>query len=262
MLLAKGHLLRGKNGDDASVSQQLCEATPFARAQNLHELFRSQPKEHLEASQAAFFEGDDAKHVFEVAEGTLRLFRILSDGRRVITGFLYPGDIVGVLLRNKYLYGAEAIGPASLRRISRKAFEEAVADSDALRPEVLSRICDEMTAVQDQLVLLSSKTAEERLCTFLLKHLQRALAGGSPDAIIELPMTRQDIADHLGLTIETVSRTITKLIGKGVLTVANPVARHFIRIEKPAMLAHLSGDGDAKPLALGSLLCHRDRLRH
>ncbi|WP_105382747.1 Crp/Fnr family transcriptional regulator [Neorhizobium alkalisoli] len=245
-----------------AINHQVAKATPFAAAENLHELFSSQPREHLEASQAVFFEGDDAKHIFEVVEGTLRLFRILSDGRRVITGFLYAGDIVGVSLRNKYLYGAEAIGPASVRRISRKAFEEAVADSDALRPEVFSRICDEMAAVQDQLVLLSSKTAEERLCTFLLKHLQRSLAGGSPDAVIELPMTRQDMADHLGLTIETVSRTITKLIGKGVLKVANPVARHFIRIEKPAKLVQLSGDGRTNPLALRVLPCHRGRLPH
>ena len=241
---------------------QVAKATPFKAAGNLHELFSSQPKEHLETSQAVFFEGDDAKHVFEVAEGTLRLFRILSDGRRVITGFLYAGDIVGVSLKSKYLYGAEAIGPASVRRLSRKVFEEAVADSDALRPEVFSRVCDEMAAVQDQLVLLSSKTAEERLCTFLLRHLQRSLAEGSRDALIELPMTRQDMADYLGLTIETVSRTITKLIGKGVLTVANPAARHSIRIEKPAKLAQLSGDDEANLLVFQDLACHRDRLHH
>ncbi|MFB9949172.1 helix-turn-helix domain-containing protein [Rhizobium puerariae] len=243
-------------------SHQVAKATPFKEADSLHGLFSRQPAEHLAIGQSLFFEGDETRHVFEVVEGTLRIFRIISDGRRVITGFLYAGDIVGVSLKERYLYSAEAITPTKVRRLARRAFDDAVADSDELRPEVFSRVCDEMAAVQDQLVLLSSKTAEERLCTFLLRHLRRMIAGGNRETTIELPMTRQDMADYLGLTIETVSRTITKLIGKGVVNVTNPAARHFIKIEKPGMLAQLAGDGGECPEALHDLMAQGDRRRH
>ncbi len=221
---------------------QVAKATSFKDAGGLHGLFSRQATEPLSIGQPLFFEGDEAKHVFEVVEGVLRIFRIVSDGRRVITGFLYAGDIVGFSLKDLYPYTAEAIAATKIRRLPRVWFEDAVAESDDLRPELFSRVCDEMAAAQDQLVLLSSKTAEERLCTFLLKHLRRSRAAGSSCATIDLPMSRQDMADYLGLTIETVSRTITKLISKGVVNVTNPAARHLITIEKPSMLGLLTGD--------------------
>jgi CRP/FNR family transcriptional regulator, anaerobic regulatory protein len=209
--------------------------------ETLSSLFARQPAEQLQPGQSLFFEGDDAKHVFELAEGALRVFRIISDGRRVITGFVYEGDLIGVSLKGNYLYGAEAIAPTKIRRLTRRAFEAAVTESDELRSQVFERVCDEMAAAQDQMVLLSCKNAEERLCTFLLKHARRASAIGAAQALVQLPMTRQDMADYLGLTIETVSRTITKLAGKGVL---GCVGRHSIRIIKPMVLAQLAGDDD------------------
>ncbi len=225
-------------------AHQVAKATPFAEADSLQSLFAKQPMEHLCAGQSLFFEGDEAKHIFEVTEGTLRLFRILGDGRRVITGFLYAGDIVGVSMKDRYLYSVEAIASAKVRRLSRRAFHAAVADSESLSTLVFTHLCDEMASAQDQMVLLSCKSAEERLCTFLLRHMSRTSAGSAGCPVIEIPMPRQDMADYLGLTIETVSRTITKLIGKGVLTVVDPAARHFIKVDKPVALAQLAGDGD------------------
>ncbi|MBW9052349.1 cyclic nucleotide-binding domain-containing protein [Rhizobium mesosinicum] len=208
---------------------------------SIQELFRKQPVERLVAGQSLFFEGDAAKHLFEVVEGTLRIFKIISDGRRVITGFLHAGDIVGVSLKDRYLYSAEAITNTKVRRFSRKAFDNEVAGSPQLRPEVFARLCDEMAAAQDQMVLLSCKSAEERICTFLLRELLRAASDGEVDFVIELPMTRLDIADYLGLTIETVSRSITKLTSKGVLA---PVGRHSLRVVKRSALVQLSGGDD------------------
>ncbi|MGY5812141.1 Crp/Fnr family transcriptional regulator [Rhizobium sp. LEGMi198b] len=216
-------------------------ALPDAEPNCLQALFRKQPTEHLAAGQSLFFEGDVAKHLFEVVEGSLRIFKIISDGRRVITGFLHAGDIVGVSLRNHYLYSAEAIGDTKVRRFSRKAFEAEVSNSQDLRPEVFARLCDEMAAAQDQMVLLSCKNAEERVCTFVLKQLHRNPDHNRSNAIVELPMTRLDIADYLGLTIETVSRTMTKLANKGILVSAG---RHCVRIMKYGMLVQLSGDDD------------------
>ncbi|TCL69682.1 helix-turn-helix domain-containing protein [Rhizobium sp. BK251] len=207
----------------------------------LHALFGRQPIEHLSAGQSLFFEGDAARHLFEVLEGGLRIFKILSDGRRVITGFLQAGDIVGVSLRNHYLYSAEAIVDTKVRRILRKAFEAEVSSSPELRPEVFARLCDEMAAAQDQMVLLSRKSAEERVCTFLLKQLHRNPGHRQANPIVELPMTRLDIADYLGLTIETVSRTMTKLANKGILASAG---RHSVRITRYCALVQLSGDDE------------------
>lgn len=225
----------------------------------LHTLFARQPAEHLVPGQSLFFEGDDAKHVFEVLEGTLRIFRIISDGRRIITGFLHAGDIVGVSLRGNYLYSAEAITPTKVRRLTRKAFDVAVADSEELRPQVFAHVCDEMAAAQDQMVLLSCKNAEERICSFLLKYLRRTMSEGALQPIVDLPMTRLDMGDYLGLTIETVSRTITKLTSKGVLS---PAGRHSLRIIKPEMLAQLAGDGDEYEDSRRDFVVHSERRRH
>ena len=207
----------------------------------LQALFWKQPMEQLDAGRTLFFEGDQAKHLFELVEGVLRIFKIMADGRRVITGFLYPGDLVGVSLRNHYLYSAEAVTPTRLRRFSRKAFEETVSSSPELRPQLLARLCDEMAAAQDQMVLLSCKNAEERLCSFLLQQLQRKREQDCSSNVVDLPMTRLDIADYLGLTIETVSRTMTKLTNKGIV---GPAGRHSVCIIKVSTLAHLAGEGD------------------
>jgi CRP/FNR family transcriptional regulator len=207
----------------------------------LRSLFCKQPVEQLDAGRTLFFEGDPAKHLFELVEGVLRIFKIMADGRRVITGFLYPGDLVGVSLRNHYLYSAEAVTRTRLRRFSRKAFEETVSSSPELRPQLLARLCDEMAAAQDQMVLLSCKNAEERLCSFLLQQLQRKREQDRSSSVVDLPMTRLDIADYLGLTIETVSRTMTKLTNKGIL---GPAGRHSVAVIKVSTLAHLAGEAE------------------
>lgn len=207
----------------------------------LQSLFGRQPIEKFEAGTAILWEGDDASHIFEVTEGVLRVFRILGDGRRVITGFLYPGDILGVSLKDHYLYSVEAVTHARVRRFGRSRFEEEISRSPELRPQLFSRLCDEMAAAQDQMVLLARKNAEERVCSFLLVMARRTKADQQTTPIIEVAMTRLDMADYLGLTIETVSRTITKLANRGVIA---PSGRHGLKILKFAKLVALAGDGD------------------
>lgn len=225
----------------------------------LGSLFTRLPAEHLCAGKILFMEGDAAKSLFEIVEGSLRLYRILGDGRRVITGFLHAGDILGISFNSHYIYTAEAITPVTIRRLSKKAFEAELADSADIRPLVFQQMSDEMVQAQDQMVLLSTKNAEERLCTFLLKELQRALKNGGVQPIVQLPMTRLDIADYLGLTIETVSRTVTKLCSKGVTAVSG---RHSVKILKRAMLAHLAGDGDECEEIQRTVPAQAGRLRH
>lgn len=207
----------------------------------LRALFGRQPVEKFEAGAAILWEGDTASHIFEVMEGVLRVFRILSDGRRVITGFLYPSDILGVSFKDRYLYSVEAVTPAQVRRFGRNRFQEEISRSPELRPQLFARLCDEMAAAQDQMVLLARKNAEERVCSFLLL-LARRMGGPQQGApVIELAMTRLDMADYLGLTIETVSRTMTKLTNRGVIA---PAGRHGIRILRFEKLVSLAGDAD------------------
>lgn len=211
---------------------------------SLREIFQKQPAEYLSPGKTLFLEGDDASHVFEVLDGALRIFKIISDGRRVITGFLYPGDFVGISLSSRYLYSAEAVCGTTVRRLSRGQLDAAVNGSQRLRPAIFNVVSDEMAAAQDQMVLLSCKNAEERFCSFLLKFMRRNALRGERILSIELPMCRQDIADFLGMSIETVSRTVTKLIGRGALRIEDAPVRHTITILKPLLLAQLAGDGD------------------
>jgi CRP/FNR family transcriptional regulator len=208
---------------------------------SLQSLFSRQPVEKFDAGAGILWEGGAASHVFEVAEGVLRVFRILSDGRRAITGFLYAGDILGVSLKDRYLYSAEAVTPTKVRRFTRNRFREQMARFPELRPQLFARLCDEVAAAQDQMVLLARKNAEERVCSFLLQIARRMDCDRHALPVIEIPMSRLDMADYLGLTIETVSRTMTKLTNRGVIA---PTDRHGVMIRKFGKLVLLAGGGD------------------
>ena len=208
---------------------------------SLGALFHGQVEEKFDTGEAMFWEGDPAKDVFDLVSGVLRIYRILSDGRRVITGFVYPGDLVGVSLRDRYLYTAEAVTPVRVRRFARKRFDEEVSRFPELRPLVFARLCDEMAAAQDQMVLLARKTAEERVCSFLLRIVRRLDAHDDPVPVIDLPMTRLDIADYLGLTIETVSRTMTKIARAKIVAAEG---RHSLAIVKMSRLVVLAGESE------------------
>ncbi|MBP2449572.1 Crp/Fnr family transcriptional regulator [Rhizobium leguminosarum] len=208
--------------------------------QSLSSLFVSSAAEAVAAGKAICWEGDKANHLFQVEEGVVRLHRIIGEGRRVITAFHFAGDLIGASLQNDFLFTAEAVTECRIRRISRKSFHEEVARSNALGPAYISLLCQEAAAAHEQMVLLSKKNAEERLCSFIVKLASRRNAQPR-QGLLRVPMNRQDIADHLGLTIETVSRTITKLASRNIVV---PEGRHDLRIVNLARLVQLSGDAD------------------
>ncbi|WFR99373.1 helix-turn-helix domain-containing protein [Rhizobium tumorigenes] len=207
----------------------------------LSSAFQWRPQEILDAGDALFWEGDKASHIFEVTEGLFRVCKIIADGRRIITGFLFPGDIIGLSFRNLYLYTAEAVTSARVRRCSRLHFQQAISEDAGLQPKLFAKLCEEMAAAQDHMVLLGRKSAEERLCSFFLMLARRHERAAEPRMTVDLPMSRQDIADFLGLTIETVSRNITRLTIAGVIS---PVGRHSIEV-RLNRLSLLAGDCDA-----------------
>lgn len=227
------HLYVRQLFEQVSVSQE---------PMSLGVLFNRAPVERAAAGKVVFFEGDRADHVFAILEGNLRICRLLHDGRRVITGFLAKGDIVGVSFKNRYLYSAEAIDDGSFQRLTKASFEQQLRAQPHLRPVLLSQLRDEVAAAQDQMVLLSRKSAEERVCSFLLNRLEKSASQVADPAAICLPMTRLDIADYLGLTIETVSRTITKLVGMGIISVNG---RYGILVRNKSALVHRAGESQA-----------------
>ncbi|MBX3536733.1 MAG: helix-turn-helix domain-containing protein [Chelatococcus sp.] len=205
---------------------------------SLGSLFRDAALESFDAGQTVFWEGDDAEDVFTVVEGLLRLYRSLPDGRRAITGFACAGEIVGIAFTRRYPCSAEAVGEIKLRRVSRRSLYNAADEIPSLRPEALATIAKELARAQDQIVLLGRKTADERVASFILAMAERI--GQSPREI-DLPMSRLDMADYLGLTIETVSRVLTRMQRDGMISFRG---RYHLIIERPRGLRELSGGAD------------------
>jgi CRP/FNR family transcriptional regulator len=206
-------------------------------APTLRDVFVGKVAETHAAGEALIFEGDVAGQVFEVVTGVLRAFRILPDGRRAIMGFLYAGDVIGVSHYDRYLVTAEAITEVKVRRMPRSRFFAEVNDSQTLRPLLFALLCEGMTAAQDQMLLLCRKNAEERVVSFLLSVHEKSAVG----AMIELPMGRLDMADYLGLTIETVSRVMTSLARRELIST---VGRHAVNLRKLSALRRISGDDE------------------
>jgi CRP/FNR family transcriptional regulator len=158
-----------------------------------------------------FDQGALASHVFNITEGVVRLYKSLPDGRRQIMGFALPGDFLGLALMDRYGVTAEAVTPVKVCRFVRSSF---VSYIDG-KPHLLRRLHEfaghELSLAQDQMLLLGRKTAEEKVAAFLVNLQMRYARIGPMSVTVALPMGRQDIADYLGLTIETVSRTLTKL---------------------------------------------------
>jgi CRP/FNR family transcriptional regulator len=131
---------------------------------------------------------------------------LLADGRRQVTGFMHPGDFLGISIDDEHAFSVEAVEQAQLCWFPRNRFDDFVEDHGSVERELYRMAAHELAAAQRQLVLLGRKTALERLASFLLE-----LAARVDGAVVRLPMSRSDIADYLGLTKETVSRVISAL---------------------------------------------------
>lgn len=185
--------------------------------------------------------GDPALHVFNITSGSVRVYKLLSDGRRQITGFLFAGDFLGLATGDTYVFSAEAIEPVTACRFRKSDYRTLIRETPALETTLLDRATHELVAAQNQMVLLGRKTALERVSTFLLDMPAHDPARRDPTETIRLPMTRTEIADYLGLSIETVSRVFTRLKTRGVIRLMSLTE---FRIEQPDVLLALA-EGEA-----------------
>ncbi len=185
----------------------------------------------LSKDEELFAEGDEADCFYQVVSGAVRSYKLLSDGRRQIDAFHLPGDIFGLEAGTEHRFSAEAVGNASVIAYRRSRLATLIHDDPAFRDKIMSSTLRSLERAQDHMLLLGRKTAQEKLATFLLDLAQR-LCGD--DEHLELPMQRSDIADHLGLTIETVSRTLTQFARSGLIRLL-PASRSIGLCNKSAL---------------------------
>ncbi len=162
-------------------------------------------------NQTIVEEGEPADYLFNLTKGAVKLYKLLPDGRRQITGFLFEGDFLGIALNEKYAYSAEAVNDVTLCRFPRRKLEALLDEFPKLEKRLLGVASNELVQAQDQMLLLGRKTAREKVVSFLLLLSRRAADRGLDSRTVYVPMSRSDIADYLGLTTETVSRTFTNL---------------------------------------------------
>lgn len=194
-----------------------------------------QPFPQIEAGAAIYREGDPALHLFTIAQGAVKLFKLLGDGRRQIVCFLFKGDLFGLASDGGYAHSAEALGPISLCRFPRRADAGPGDGLPGLEKSLVAALTRNLVEAHDQMLLLGRKTAREKVATFLLALARRVEP--ESDGTFPLPMSRADIADYLGLTVETVSRQVSRFRQEGLIFVPGPA--HIV-IADAARLARLA----------------------
>lgn len=191
----------------------------------------------LEAGAQLIQEGEPADDVFTLTEGMLKLYKLMPDGRRQITGFMVPGDFIGLAYGRSYVYSAEAVTVSAACRFRRVALLQKMEEHPELEHRLLSQASNELAAAQAQMLLLGRKSARERLASFLLGLAERR--GQASGEALPLPMSRSDIADFLGLTIETVSRVFTALKKERLIELPD---KHSVVLRDLAALGDAAGD--------------------
>ncbi len=176
-----------------------------------------------------FGEGDPAEYLYKVVSGAVRICKLMSDGRRQIGAFYLPGDMFGLETDEVHNFSAEAIDDSRILVVKRSAFLAEAARECAVVTELLTETMGHLQRAQIHMLLLGRKNAQERIAAFLLDMASRLSRTGE----IELPMSRQDIADYLGLTIETVSRTLTQLERDGLIGI--PASRRIVFRNRAAL---------------------------
>lgn len=202
----------------------------------------SAPLRGVEAKDHLFTEGETKTHVYQVVTGAICLYKVLPDGRRQVIDFAYGGDIVGLGLGGAEACNAQATVATRVRCLPLAALRTIIANEPAIAVKVCEALTDELAAVRDHLVCVVQRNATERLVTFLLSLSQRNRAKGRDPNTIELPMTRADIGDFLGLTIETVSRTFSKLKSSRLIEINQGTT---IRLRDIVRLRALADGADA-----------------
>jgi CRP-like cAMP-binding protein len=189
----------------------------------------------VEHDAGIIMQGEPAVYCYRLIGGCARTVKLLQDGRRQISGFLFSGDLLGWEALDEHDFGVEAVTAVTLRRYPRRQLEALAAADPQVARQLRELAADQLRASRNHLLLLGRKTASERIASFLLEMFDRQSVGNS--GLMDLPMGRADMADYLGLTIETVCRGLTNLRQQGLIG----VERARIRIRDRHTLRRAAG---------------------
>lgn len=173
----------------------------------------------IAAKEHMFTEGDQRAFVYKILSGAICLYKLLPDGRRQVIGFAYAGDLIGLSMTGCETLNAQAMVATRVKCLPIAALSQMADRDPSIAHTLYEALSNELSSVREHLVCVGQRTAMERLATFLLTLSQRNERHGNDPDIVDLPMSRTDIGDFLGLTIETVSRTFTKLKLSGIIEI-------------------------------------------
>lgn len=219
----------------------LCSA---AGADALEELGRIASSHHYVTGQTITLEASPVDFVGNVVSGIVKLAKTMPDGRQQIVGLLFPSDFVGRAFAKSWALSAEAASEVELCRLNRRAFETIVDRYPELKQQLLVSTLDELDAAREWMLLLGCKSAEEKVASFLMLLVRRSFNTGCghkarpPEPVFELPVNRTDIAGYLGMTVETVSRQISRMKAVGIIKLID--IRHYT-VPDLARLAVMAG---------------------
>lgn len=194
----------------------------------------------FDRNQTIFSDGDSANFSYGVVSGAVRLCKLLSDGRRQIVDFCLPNDYFGFAWTDEYALTAEAASDVVLVRYPRRHIENLEQVSSNLREHLTALLHRNLSSAQNHILMLGRQTVRERVASFLLLMLKRRGYDGRDGDRLDLPMGRQDIADYLGLTIETVCRALSDLKRIGII--AAPSTREIVVENAAALRATAEGN--------------------
>ena len=206
------------------------------RKGNLSRLDRASVR-HFESKEHIFCEGDPRAHVFQIEDGVVTIYQMLNDGRRQIVDFAYPGDFVGLGTTSEHVFSAEATSPTRVLCVGASALEETARSDPRIALQLYKAVSLELSAARALLVAIGQRSAIERVSTFLIMLHGRTASAQGGVSVVHLPMRRADIGDFLGLTIETVSRTITKLRLMRVIEVSHGTDVRILNLQRLAGLS-------------------------
>ena len=184
---------------------------------------------NVERNAEVYGEGEEAEYAYRVVRGVVRTYKLLNDGRRQISAFHFPGDVFGLDASDEHRFTAEAVSDVTVVFVKRSALLATAARDGEVANALWMMAADELRRAHEHMLLLGRKSAQERIAAFLLEMAERA----EPADAVELPMSRLDIADYLGLTIETVSRTLTLL--ENAATIELPSTRRIHLCNRAAL---------------------------
>jgi len=179
--------------------------------QDINKLESLSKDKNLKRQEHAFFQGDKVVNYYNIRKGSVKIYKLSKDGRKQIIGFLFPGDFMGMSHEESFSYSAEAIEDTVLCQFNKVGLENFFIKFPEIEDKILNLVNYELSLAQDQIFLLGKCSARERLLQFFLNMSKQRKKMGWVSNPIHLPMSRSDIANFLGLTIETISRSLSEL---------------------------------------------------